>query len=160
MRDETDGSHDSIREFDRQHTLLAWAMARIDGLVTERTAKETLGEWLDWVAYFTREHFGFQRRLLNECGERRDYVLSRVAAHCAFRRQLAQLYIDMMRRDPTVAERLRALCHDLQQDLRAHDERLADLVRNGNQRPRLRRRPRYGQLAAGTDPFPDAAAVA
>jgi hypothetical protein len=141
------GSPDGVAENDQQKALLTWATARIDQLANEKGAREHLGELLDWVAYFTREHFGFQQRLLNECSQYREYLLSRVAVHCEFRRKLAQLCVDMMRRDSTVPERLRSLCHELLQDGQAHDEVFSEIVRKGGADPKLRKKPRRGQVA-------------
>lgn len=140
-------SLDCIKENDRQQALLAWATATIDRVTNQRGAGEYLSEMLDWVAYFTREHFGFQERLLNACSRQQEYVLSRMADHCEFRRKLARLYVDSLCQDPTVPERLRALCHDLLRDAQTHDAEFSDLIRGGETRARPRKRPRRGQLA-------------
>jgi hypothetical protein len=138
---------DGAKESNSENALLAWATARIDQLVNEKSAGEHLCELIDWIAYFTREHFGFQQRLLKECSQHREYLLNRVAVHCEFRRNLSRLCIDMMRGDPTVLERLRSLCHELQQDAQAHDQGIFEIVRNGGASPKLRKKRRRGQLA-------------
>lgn len=137
----------AIDESNQQKVLLAWATGKIDQLAHQRDHTLGLGEFLDWLAYFTREHFGLQQRLLNECGRQREYLLERVNVHCEFRRRLAQLCIDTMRRDPTVPERLSALCHDLLADAQAQQETLASIVREATVRPKLRQKPRHGELA-------------
>lgn len=137
-----------VGEDNQQQALLAWATARIDELANQRGDKPQLGETLDWLAYFTREYFGFQQRMLTECSQHREYLFSRMAVHCEFRRRLAQLCVDMVRRDPTVPERLSGLCHDLLADAQAHDKMLSEILRNGEAAPRLRKKPRRGEPAA------------
>jgi hypothetical protein len=137
----------SIEENNRQNALLARATTTIDQLANGNTGAQRLGELLDWLAYFTREHFGFQRRLLNECDQQRKYLLDRMKVHGEFRRRLAQLCIDTMRHDPSVPERLCALCHDLLADAQAQQEVLAEIVREASVGPKLRRKPRQGELA-------------
>jgi hemerythrin len=137
-------------EEDQDHRqFLAWATSQVDRLASERGAADSLCELLDWVAYFTREHFGFQERLLNECSQQREHVINRVAVHLEFRKKLAQLCVDSMRRDPTVSERLRSLCHELLDDTMQQHAVFSDLVGSacGTVGPRLRRKPRQGQLA-------------
>lgn len=141
------GSFGGIEENAQQQALLAWATERVDLLASQGSGAEYLGQLLDWLAYFTREHFGFQQRLLNECSQHRDYLLNRVAVHCEFRRRLAQLCIDTMRRDPSAPERLRVLCHDLLSDAQAQHETLSELMRNSMTGLRLRKNPRRGELA-------------
>lgn len=137
----------AIDESNQQKALLAWATDRIDQFANEPSYPQGLGEFLDWLAYFTREHFGLQQRLLNECSRQREYVLDRVSVHCEFRRRLAQLCVDTIRRDPSVPERLSALCHDLLADAQAQQETLASIVRDAPVRPKLRQKPRHGELA-------------
>jgi len=141
------GNLGGIDENNRQQALLAWATERIDQFTRDYSQAQHIGEFLDWLAYFTREHFGLQQRLLNECSRQQEYLLDRVKVHCEFRRRLAQLCIDSMRRDPSVGERLNALCHDLLADARAQQETLADIVREAAVPPRARRRPRHAELA-------------
>jgi hypothetical protein len=137
----------AIDENNQQKALLAWATDRIDHLANDYGQAQRLGELLDWLAYFTREHFGLQQRLLNECSKQREYLLDRVNVHCRFRRRLAQLCIDTMRRDPSVPERLCALCHDLLADAQAQQDVLANIVREAAVGPKLRKKPRHGELA-------------
>lgn len=136
-----------IDEDSRQRALLAWATARIDQMGGLGETHQ-LDDFLDWMAYFTRECFGFQQRLLSQCSEQRDYLLSRVAAHCEFRRRLAGISIDMIRGDPAVPERLRELCHDLLADAEANAQKLTEIVAGGNAAPKLRRQPRRTHPAA------------
>jgi len=137
----------AIDESSEQKALLAWATERIDQFANDYSRAQGLGELLDWLAYFTREHFGLQQRLLNECSRQREYLLDRVNVHCEFRRRLAQLCIDTMRRDPSVPQRLSALCHDLLADAQAQQETLANIVREAAVTPKLRRKPRPAELA-------------
>jgi hypothetical protein len=135
-----------IDENDQQKALLEWATARIDQITGLGTGHQ-LGDYLDWLAYFTREFFGFQERMLKQCGEQHDYMFSRIKAHCEFRRRLAQLSIDMIRSDPTVPERLRNLCHDLLEDAEANGQKLADIIDHGMAPLKLRKQPRRTQPA-------------
>lgn len=141
-----------IAENDRQNALLASAAAKIDQAATTRDAREQVGDLLDWLAYFTREHFGFQQRLLNECSQHREYLLSRMAVHGEFRRRLAQLCVDTMRGDATVPQRMRALCQELQEDARAHDAVFVSILRDDGVSPRLRRKPRRGHIPVEAGP--------
>lgn len=138
---------DGIRENHRHNELLAWATTRIDQLTSGECARQQLCEMLDWMAYFTREHFGFQQRLLAECSRQREHLLNRAAVHGEFRRQLAQLCIDSTRGDPSVPERLRALCHQLLADAQAEQAAFSDLVRASGKPPRLRADRRRRPLA-------------
>jgi hypothetical protein len=141
-----------IAEHDRQNALLASAAARIDPATNIREAREQVVDLLDWLAYFTREHFGFQQRLLNECSQHREYLLNRMAIHNEFRRRLAQLCLDTMRGDATVPARMRALCEELQDDARAHDDVFASILRNDGASPKLRRKPRRGPISVEATP--------
>lgn len=140
-------SPEGIEECDRRQALLAEATATIDRIAEARTSASALGEFLDWLAHFTREHYGFQQRLLNECSRHREYVFSRIAAHAEFRRRLSQICIDMLRRDASVPERLRVLCHEMLADAEKHDRILSELIRSGTTMPRLRRARRREELA-------------
>lgn len=142
---------DGVREYDRQKALLASTTARIDKLAGGRSCKE-LGELLDWMAHFTREHFGFQRRLLTGCGQFQDYLLTRAAIQSEFRRKLAGLCLDMMRGDVSVPARLGALGHELLQDIQEHDAVFAQIIRSGGADRRLRRQARQGEVAADAAP--------
>ena len=141
------GNLGGIEENAQQKALLAWATARIDLLADQDGGTEYLGQFLDWLAFFTREHFGFQQRMLNGYSEHREYLLNRVAVHCEFRKRLAQLCIDTMRRDPSAPDRLRELCHDLLTDAQAQHETLCQLMRNDPAGARLRKNRRRGELA-------------
>jgi hemerythrin len=129
---------DGIHENHRHNELLAWATRRIDQLTSGECARQQVSEFLDWMAYFTREHFGFQERMLAECCRQRDYLARRAAIHLEFRRELAQLCIDSTRGDPTVAERLSGLCHRLLADAQAEQDAFSELVRTGGKPARLR----------------------
>jgi hemerythrin len=129
---------DGILENSRHNELLAWATARIDQLTSGECARHQVNELLDWMAYFTREHFGFQERLLAQCGRHYDHLVNRAAVHLEFRRQLAQLCIDATRGDATVPERLRELCHKLLEDSRAEQEAFSELMKVSGSNPRLR----------------------
>jgi hypothetical protein len=98
---------------------------------------------LDCVAYFTREHFGFQERVLKECGEQRTYLMDRMAVHYDFRRRLAQIYLDAMRGDITVAERLSSLCHELWLDIQTQQETFTKIISGSEDAPKLRRKQRH-----------------
>lgn len=139
---------DGIRENHRHNELLAWATSRIDQLTSGPCARQQMCELVDWMAYFTREHFGFQERLLAETAKQREYLANRAAVHGEFRRRLAQLCIDGTRGDRTVAERLRALCHDILEDARIQHDVFSELVGAGGKRMRLRTDPRRERLAA------------
>ncbi|MBU1237882.1 MAG: hypothetical protein KJ634_13285 [Gammaproteobacteria bacterium] len=138
---------DGIVENARHSDLLAWAAERIDQLTNGGYARRNMSDLLDWMAYFTREHFGFQERMLAECGKQREYLSRRTEVHCRFRRQLAQLCLDSMRGDASVPERLRSLCHDILQDAQTQQEQFAELVRDSAVATRLRVDPRRGPLA-------------
>jgi hypothetical protein len=138
---------DGIRENHRHNELLAWATSRIDQLTSGDCARQQVCELVDWMAYFTREHFGFQERLLAETTKQREYLSDRAAVHCEFRRRLAQLCIDGTRGDRTVPERLRALCHDILEDARIQQEAFSELVSAGGKVTRLRTDPRRERLA-------------
>jgi hypothetical protein len=141
-------SPEAIPANDQQEALLSWAATRIDQIRQESDFKEHLAGLLDWIAHFTRERFGFQQRLLTECSQHREYFLRRMAVHCEFRRRLYGLYIDSLYQDPTVTERLRALCRDLLQDAQAHEKAILEMLRKDGAGPRLRTKPRRGQVAA------------
>jgi len=136
-----------IDENQRHNELLAWATSQIDQLTESGAGGAHLCDMLDWMAYFTREHFGFQQRLLADCGRQREYVFDRIEAYGNFRRQLAQLCLDSMRGDTTVPQRLSLLCHELLQDEQANRQRFIDALRDGGPSVKLRRKPRHGQLA-------------
>jgi hypothetical protein len=138
---------DGIRENRRHNEVLAWAISRIDQITSGECARQQLCGMLDWMAYFTREHFGFQQRLLAECSRQREHLLMRAAVHGEFRRQLARLCIDGTRGDPSVPERLRALCHQLLADAQAEQAAFSDLVRAGGKPARLRADRRRRPLA-------------
>ena len=129
---------DGIHENYRHNELLAWATRRIDQLTSGECARQQVSDLLDWMAYFTREHFGFQERLLAESSRQREYLAKRAAVHVEFRRELAQLCIDTTRGDPTVAERLSELCHRLLEDAQAEQQAFSELVRAGGKPSRLR----------------------
>jgi len=138
---------EGIEENCRHNDLLARATAQIDQLVSGASARQYMGELLDWMAYFTREHFGFQERLMAECAKQRDYLAGRAAVHGEFRRKLARLCIDSTRGDPTVPERLRALCHEILDDAQAQHAALPDLLEEGGAAMRLRADRRRRPLA-------------
>jgi hypothetical protein len=129
---------EGIRENHRHNELLAWATGRIDKLTSGDCARHQVSELLDWMAYFTREHFGFQERLLAECSRQREYLARRAAIHLEFRRELAQLCVDCTRGDPTVPERLSVLCHRLLEDSQAEQNAFSELLSVGGKSTRLR----------------------
>jgi hemerythrin len=146
-----------VMEIQEQVALLRCVTAKIDRLESEKnTSHEYLGGLLDWVAHFTREHFGFEQRflrLLNEHTHYKPYVSRRVAVHLEFRRRLAQLEIDETCQDKMVPERLRLFCHELLHDVEAHEQVISRVVRKSGAGPRLRNKPRRGQLAVETAQF-------
>ncbi len=147
-----DASPTASDEHDQQKTLLSWATARIEQLAHNQRSIDNVGEWLDWMAYFTREHFGFQRRLLNEYGKQREYLLNRVAVHSEFRRKLAQLCVDALRGDPTIPARLQQLCHELLRDAQTHGDAISYIVGRAGGGARVRRSPRRGQMSLDAMP--------
>lgn len=138
---------DGIRENHRHNELLAWATARIDQLAMGDCARQQVCELVDWMAFFTREHFGFQERLLAETTKQCEYLASRATVHGEFRRRLAQLCVDGTRGDRTVPERLRALCHDILEDARIQQETFSEIVSAGEKGNRLRIDQRRERLA-------------
>jgi hypothetical protein len=150
-----------IKELQEQIALLRWITAKIDRLATDAaniTNPEDLNDLLEWIALFTREHFGFEQRLLRlleDYSHYGRYLAKRAAVHSSFRIQLTQLWIDKMRDDPYVSERLRSLCHELLEDAQAHDKIVA-IVMQRNGAPPLRTRPRRGQVAVETAPLGEA----
>lgn len=133
-----------VQEDKRHQALLAKVTEAIDRFAETNAPRESLCEALDWMAHFTREHFGFQRRLLDQCSGHRDYLFRRAEVHAEFRRQLTQICLDMMRGDRTVPERLRSLCHQLLDDAQAQGQVLSDLMRGSH--VKVRRKPRHDQL--------------
>ena len=132
------------QQYTQYQDQLARAVASVDGLTGTRPPREQVGEMLDWMAHFTREHFGLQQRLLQACTRQRAYVLERMEVHGEFRRQLAQLCLDLARGDPEVPERLRALCHRILEDACVQGETIARLM--GESAARVRQRPRWGDV--------------
>lgn len=148
MNNATDrGSLDHVSDFDEHQALLHWATTRIDQLAHENDAREHLGTLVDWIAHFTRERFGFQQRLLTESRQQRDWVLRRITVHGEFRKRLARVCIASMFEDPArVTEQLRALCDDLLADAQTQEKLLSEVVGQCGAVPRLRHKPRQGQL--------------
>lgn len=134
-------------EHERQNQLLERVTDRIDCLQRGNCAQHQMLELMDWMAHFTREHFGFQERLLAECGRQREHLVHRATVHAGFRRQLAQLCIDGMRGDLSVATRLSALCHQILDDARVEQETLSELLNASGKRLRARLDPRRQTLA-------------
>jgi hemerythrin len=130
------------KEKDRQIALLNWATTKLDNIAGRHSARDSLSELLDCMAYFTREHFGFQERLLKDCSEHRAYLMERMAVHGEFRRRLAQIYLDAMRGDLTVAERLSSLCHEIWLDIQTQQETFAKIVGTGDETHKMRRKQR------------------
>lgn len=131
-----------LREYDRQIALLNWATARLEYLSHRRGIADNLKELLDCLAYFTREHFGYQERLLKECGDQRAYLMERMASHSEFRHRLAQIYMDALHGDATVTARLSALCQELWLDFQTQQETFAEIVSKSEKKPNLRRKTR------------------
>ncbi|MBU1237998.1 MAG: hypothetical protein KJ634_13885 [Gammaproteobacteria bacterium] len=130
-------------ETESQVALLRWAMTQVDRLVENGSARSRLGELLDCVAYLTREHFGFQERVLKEYAEQHEYLMERMAIHRKFERRLANINVDALQGDSTVVERLSTLCHELWQDVHEQQEPFAKLVRDSGKAPSLRSKPRW-----------------
>jgi hemerythrin len=131
-----------LKESARQIALLNWATARIEQLSHQKTPGDSINDLLDCLAYFTREHFGYQERLLKEYSDQRAYLMDRMAVHAEFRHRLAQIYMDAIRGDHTVTERLNALCHELWLDIKTHQDAFAEAARNTGKEPKLRRKAR------------------
>jgi hemerythrin len=127
---------------DRQIALLNWATTKLDNIAGHHSTQDNVSELLDCMAYFTREHFGFQERLLKDCSEHRAYLMERMAVHGEFRRRLAQIYLDAMRGDLTVAQRLSSLCHEIWLDIQTQQEAFAKIVGNRGEAPKTRRKTR------------------
>ena len=131
-----------IEEFERQFGLLAWTTGRLDMLPDNKVQRELMQDMLDWLAHYTREYFGFQERLMREFWNP-DSFTARMQAHMKFRRRLSALCLDMMRGDPTVAGRMRALCHEMLEDVQTHDQPFVDFLKETRPPIRLRRKTRH-----------------
>jgi hemerythrin len=129
-------------ENDRQIALLNWTATKLDNIAGHRSTRDNLSELLDCMAYFTREHFGFQERLLKDSSEHRTYLMERMAVHGEFRRRLAQIYLNAMRGDLTVAEQLSSLCHEIWLDIQTQQEAFAKIVGTGEKPHKMRRKQR------------------
>lgn len=132
----------SLKEYTRQLALLNWATAKLEQLSHRSGTADSINDLLDCLAYFTREHFGYQERLLKEYSSQRAYLMERMTIHGEFRHRLAHIYLDAMRGDATVAERLNALCQELWLDIQTQQEAFAEVASKAEAEPRLRRRPR------------------
>lgn len=130
------------RETDRQLALLTWARTRIDRIASLANAGERIEDLLDFMAHFTREYFGFQERLLTEAAAQREYLLERSTAHAEIRSRLAQIYADAANGDPAAAKRLSSLCHELWLDIQTQQDEFSAVLRDGQETPRLRQKPR------------------
>lgn len=127
-----------VKEIDEQRELLARTVERLDRLTDAEVRAELLDHFLNWLAHFTREHFGFQQRLIRMCCDGQE--LSRcMAAHGELRKQLSALCLDALRRDATVAARLRTLGHQLLDDVQTRDSGLLDQVRSKRSQVSFRR---------------------
>ena len=135
-----------IDEFERQFGLLAWTTGRLDMLPAQKVQQELVQDMLDWLAHYTREYFGFQERLMREFWNPEAFK-ARMHAHMNFRRKLSSLCLDMMRGDPTVAERMRALCHEMLEDAQAHDRPFVDFLKETQPPIRLRRKSQHNDPA-------------
>ncbi len=143
-----------IDEFDRQFGLLEWTTGRLDTLPDANVRRELMQDMLDWLAHYTREYFGFQERLMREFWNPEAFS-ARMNAHVMFRRKLSSLCLDMMRGDPTVAERMRALCHEMLEDAQVHDQPFVAFLRETQAPVRLRRKSRHNDPAkAAAQIFP------
>jgi hypothetical protein len=139
---------DGFMEGSQHLELLAAATTKIDELGSRREATEQFCDWLDWLAFLTREHFGLQLRLLQDCSQQREYLLDRVAVQHEFRRRLADLCIDAVQQDRDMLERFREVCHDILADTQSQHTMISDLMRSGTIHPKLRRGPRKGDVVA------------
>jgi len=128
--------------------LLATAANRIDELEVDPEAIEQVSEWLDWLAFLTREHFGMQLRVLHGCSHQREYVLERATVQAQFRRRLADLCVDALRHDGSVPGRFRAVCHDLLDDMQTQYATILAFMRSGIDLPPLRRGSRKDYVVA------------
>jgi hemerythrin len=118
-----------VKEIDEQCELLARTVGHLDQLADADVRAELLDNFLNWLAHFTREHFGFQQRLIRSCGDSQE-LLRCMAAHNDLRKRLSDLCLDALRRDATVATRLRDLGHQLLADVQTRDRGLLDHVRS------------------------------
>jgi len=139
---------DGFMEGSQHLELLAAATTRIDELGTHSEATEQFCDWLDWLAFLTREHFGLQARLLQDCSQQHEYLLDRLAVQREFRRRLANLCIDALQPDRAVLERFREVCHDILADTQSQHSMISDLMRSGMIHPKLRRGPRKDHVVA------------
>lgn len=130
------------RETDRQIALLTWARTRIDRIASQVDAVERIEDLLDFMAHFTREYFGFQERLLSEAAAQREYLLERNAAHAEIRARLARIYADAVNGEPSAAQRLSSLCHELWLEINTQQDEFSAVLRDGSQTPRVRQKPR------------------
>jgi hemerythrin len=131
-----------LKENARQIALLNWATARLEQLSHRSATGDGIKDMLDCLAYFTREHFGYQERLLKEYSDQHAYLMDRMAVHAEFRHRLAQIYMDATRSDVTVADRLNALCHELWLDSQTQQETFAEIVSKAKKIPKIRRKTR------------------
>lgn len=138
---------DCVDENMRHRDLLAWATAHVDRLMHNPGGRQEISEMLDWMAHFTREHFGFQERLLAQFGQQRQYLIDRAQAHAQFRRRLAELCLDSVRGDASVPNRLCDLCHEMMLDTESDLDRFTETVRKHAQDMRLRADRRRAELA-------------
>ena len=129
---------DCVDENLRHRDLLAWATARVDHLLADQSGRRGVSEMLDWMAHYTREHFGFQERLLAQLSQQRQYLIDRAQAHAQFRRRLAELCLDSVRGDKSVPGRLCDLCHEMMLDTETDLERFTETVRQHAHDMRLR----------------------
>lgn len=132
----------SLKEYTRQIALLNWASAKLEQLSHQGRTTDSINDLLDCLAYFTREHFGYQERLLKEYSSHRTYLMERMRVHGEFRHRLAHIYLDAMRGDATVAERLNALCQELWLDIQTQQETFAEVASKAEKEPKLRRKAR------------------
>lgn len=136
----------AIREIAQHNALLAWVTGRID-LQPDKVCAEFLLNLANWLAFYTREHFGLQQRLFRECCFNPE-LADRAIAQFQYRRRLAELCLDIVRGDPTVTGRMRALCHEVLSDAQIHDGPFFDFIQSKGLDPVVRKRPRPDQLHA------------
>lgn len=133
---------DCTKETARQRTLLDLARSRIDRLARLGQTGDGLDDLLDFMAYFTREYFGFQERILAESANHPEYLAERLATHAEFRSRLAHICADAPADNSDVIKRLSALCYELWLDLSMQQDQLTAIVRGSNTHVRLREKAR------------------
>lgn len=138
------------KEADRQFALLDWARTRIDGIASRGASADRLDALMEYLAYFTRDYFGYQERLLGASTRYVEQLAERKATHAEFQRRLNRLYAEAIGGDPTLASRLNALCLELWLDVQTQRDEFSALAARPDTtaQPRSKARPDSATLRA------------